>query len=533
MTTLLWTLIAIQTAMAAFDTIYHHELTERLAWRPSQRHELALHAARNLVYVALFIALGFLELHGVFAVLAIVALAVEVVITLADFIEEDMSRKLPVTERVNHTLLAINYGAILILVLPWLASRASDPASVTFVSHGAWSVLMVFAAFGAAIFGLRDLLASWRPEAVVTPPEDLVTALAHVPQKWVPVLRERTCANKELEQDDDSKKSHPALAARQTVLITGATGFIGRRLVQALTTAGHQVIVLTRDPAKAATLAPPFRLVTGLSQLPDDTHIDAIVNLAGEPIANGPWTVGKRHRILASRLRMTGNVVRLIKRLNAKPQVLVNASAVGWYGLQGDEVMTEGSDGRMCFSRQLCADWERAAVQAERFGVRVVRLRIGLVLGTEGGMLANMLAPFEYGLGGPFGSGQQWMSWIERDDLVRLIAHAIADPALKGPVNATAPEPVRNATFARELGHALHRPALLAVPAPLLRLLGDLAEELLLGGQRVIPEKALKSGFVFRHANLRSALGALLGSEACDASQHANMALGLPAAVKK
>src|SRR5882757_4738009 len=177
MTTLLWTLIAIQTAMAAFDTIYHHELTERLAWRPSQKHELALHAARSFVYVALFIVLGFLELHGVFAMLVMAALAVEVVITLVDFIEEDMSRKLPVTERVNHTLLAINYGAILILVLPLLASSAGDPASVTFVSHGTWSVLMVFAAFGAAIFGLRDLLASWRPEAVVPPPEDLVTAL--------------------------------------------------------------------------------------------------------------------------------------------------------------------------------------------------------------------------------------------------------------------------------------------------------------------------------------------------------------------
>src|SRR5207245_9848369 len=133
----------------------------------------------------------------------------------------------------------------------------------------------------------------------------------------------------------------------------------------------------------------------GLSQLADDTHVDAIGNLAGEPIASGPWTVGKRHRILASRLRMTGNVVRLIKRLNEKPAVLINGSAVGWYGPQGDETLTEGSDGRPCFPRQLCADWERAAVQAERFGVRVVRLRIGLVLRTEGSMLANILAPFE------------------------------------------------------------------------------------------------------------------------------------------
>jgi uncharacterized protein len=210
---------------------------------------------------------------------------------------------------------------------------------------------------------------------------------------------------------------------------------------------------------------------------------------------------------------MTGNVVRLIKRLHKKPAVLINASAIGWYGVQGDETLTEAADGRPCFTRQVCADWERAAVQAERFGVRVVRLRIGLVLGTEGGMLAKLLNPFEFGLGGRIGSGQQWWSWIERDDLVRLIAHAIATPSLTGPVNATAPEPVRNAAFARELGRVLHRPALLALPAAPLRLAaGDLAEELLLGGQRVIPEKALKSGFVFRYPSLAAAFAAILGS---------------------
>jgi uncharacterized protein (TIGR01777 family) len=483
MTTMLWTLIAIQIAMATFDTIYHHELTERLAWRPSQRRELKLHAARSLLYAMLFCVLGFLEVHGVLAMALMVVLVVEIFITLADFIEEDMSRKLPASERVNHTLLAINYGAILVLAVPVLVKWAGEPAAIKLVPHGYWSALMAFAAFGAVIFGLRDLAAARRLETNVIAPEDLVQALP----------------------------------ARQSVLITGATGFIGRRLVQALTTAGHQVIVLTRDPAKAASLNPPFRLITGLSQLPDDTHIDAIVNLAGEPVANGLWTVGKRHRILASRLRMTGNVVRLIRRLSHKPAVLVNASAIGWYGAHGDELVTEAADGRPSFGHSVCGDWERAAVQAERFGVRVVRLRIGLVLGTEGGMLAQMLPPFEYGLGGPIGSGRQWMAWIERDDMVRLIAHAIANPALTGAVNATAPEPVRNATFAHEFGRALHRPAFLRLPAGPLRLIaGEMAEELLLSGARVVPEKALKCGFVFRYPHLPGALAALLGTRPSD-----------------
>jgi hypothetical protein len=481
MTTLLWTLIAIQIAMASFDTIYHHELTERLAWRPSQRHELALHAARSFVYAALFLVLGFLEVHGVFAMLVLAALAVEVFITLADFVEEDMSRKLPATERVNHTLLAINYGAILVLAVPALVAWAGESAAIKVAPHGYWSALMVLASFGAVIFGARDLLASRRSDPLVAPAEDLVAALP----------------------------------PRQTVLITGATGFIGRRLVQALNSAGRDVIVLARDPARAAALIPPFRLITGLSQLPDETRIDAIVNLAGEPIANGLWTVAKRHRILASRLRMTGNVVRLIRRLKVRPGVLVSASAIGWYGNRDDERLTEAASGRPSFGNSICGDWERAATQAERFGVRVVRLRIGLVLGTEGGMLASMLAPFEYGLGGPIGSGQQWMSWIALDDVVRLIAHTIATCSLKGPVNATAPEPVCNADFTQELARALNRPAFLRIPAAPLRLLaGDLADELLLGGRRVIPEKALASGFAFRHETLRSAFAAILGASA-------------------
>ena len=275
-----------------------------------------------------------------------------------------------------------------------------------------------------------------------------------------------------------------------------------------------QVAFESRDPAKAATLTAPFRLVTSLDQVASGTPIDAIVNLAGEPIADGLWTTAKRRRILRSRLKMTRDVVRLIARLETKPALLVSGSAVGWYGLWQDEALTKFDGGKACFTRRLCESWERMAMRAQSHGVRVVRLRIGLVLGTEGGLLSRMLTPFEFGFGGPMGNGRQWMSWIERDDLVRLIAHVIATPKLCGAVNATAPVPVRNADFARELGRAFHRPAIIPIPAFALRLLGDLADELLLGGLQVLPDKALASGFTFRHDTLRSALAAILPRQA-------------------
>lgn len=479
----LWTLIAFQLAMGLFDILYHHELTERLAWRPSQRHELKLHGARNLLYAVLFLALGWFELYGVWAMLLIAVLAAEVVITLMDFVEEDVSRKLPASERVTHTLLALNYGAILALLVPVLVGWAGHATAIVPARYGFVSVLATFAAFGVMLFALRDVVASRRAPAL-----------------------------------PDAAPLVAALVGRQHVLVTGATGFVGRRLVAALASAGHEVTVLARDPAKAAALRPPFRLVTSLDQIASDTLIDAVINFAGEPIANGLWTRRKRRLILSSRLRMTRAVVRLIARLEHRPAVLVSGSAIGWYGAWQDEQLTEFDGGKRCFGHRVCEAWERAARKAERHGIRVVRLRIGLVLGTEDGMLSRMLTPFEFGLGGPIGSGRQWMSWIERDDLVRLIAHIVATPKLTGAVNGTAPAPVRNATFAQELARALHRPALLRMPASLLHhLAGDLADELLLSGRRVLPDKAQASGFRFRHETLPSALSAVLGGQTASA----------------
>ena len=475
----LWILIALQLAMGLFDIVYHHEMTERLAWRPSQRRELILHGMRNLIYAVLFIVLGWFEPHGVWAALIIALMGAEVVVTLVDFVEEDMSRKLPASERVTHTLLAINYGALLALVTPLLARWAALPSAFMPVYYGVVTWLAPGAALGVIMFGLRDVHAARRARRLVS---------------------------------GDAAELARVLPPRQRILITGATGFIGTRLVQALVGAGHDVTVLVRDPGKALALPTPLRVVTSLAQISNDAPIDAVINLAGEPIANGLWTLAKRRRILISRLRMTRHVVRLIARLEKRPAVLVSGSAIGWYGTWGDERLTEFDGGKRCFGHRVCEAWERAARKAEQFGTRVVRLRIGLVLGTDGGMLAQLLAPFEFGFGGPIGSGRQWMSWIELDDLVRLIAHAMVTPQLTGAVNATAPNPVTNADFTTELAHALGRPALLRLPAWLLHAVaGELADELLLGGKCVLPDKADVSGFKFRHETLRNAFGAMFG----------------------
>ena len=284
----------------------------------------------------------------------------------------------------------------------------------------------------------------------------------------------------------------------------GRDGFIGRRLVEALDAAS--VTVLTRN-AGGAALGGSVRVVTDLAAVEPDERFDVLVHLAGEPVAGGLWTAARRERILRSRPSVAERLVAFVERLEVKPRVWINASAVGWYGMRGEEPLDESADARDCFSHRVCAVAESAGAAAEAYGLRVVQLRIGLVLAREGGMLAQLLVPFRLGFGGRFGAGTHWMSWIERDDVVRLIAHVAADDTLRGPVNATAPNPVTNADFVRALGSAVGRPAFLRIPrAPVEALLGDLARELFFGGQRVLPAKALKSGFDFRHPDLREAL---------------------------
>lgn len=479
---LLWILITVQIAFGAFDTLVHHEMTERLAWRQSQRQELKLHGARNFFYAGVFLLIGWTAPKGLIAAFLLFVLAAEVVITLWDFVEEDRSRRLPASERVLHTLMALNYGAILALMAPVLAAWAREETALEFAYHGVYSWFCILGALGAGLFGARDLAASKRLDRIAPAP---AASLAE------------------------------GLDARRHVLVTGGTGFVGARLVEALVGAGNDVTVLTRNPERAmAQLPAPLRLITGVDQISDNERIDAVIHLAGEPISNGLWTKNKKRKVVESRVRLTQAIVALAERMKTKPGCFIAASAIGWYGMRGGEPLMETHKAETgSFSHESCEAVEQAARKMERCGVRTVRLRIGLVLGAEGGLLARMLTPFEFGLGGPFGAGRQMMSWITRDDLVRLIVHIMKTPALAGAVNAAAPGAVTNEAFTKTLAAALDRPAIFRVPALPLRLaLGRFADELLLGGQNVKPDKVQATGFEFEEPDLAAALRGIVGA---------------------
>lgn len=301
----------------------------------------------------------------------------------------------------------------------------------------------------------------------------------------------------------------------QTLLITGATGFIGHHLVRRRLAAGDHVIALSRNASHArATLDAAgngrVEVVTDLQQIADDRRIDAIVNLAGERILGMPWTAARRRKLLGSRLDTTRSIVQRVARLRHKPQVLVSASAIGYYGIHGDEPLNEDAAPQPIFQSQLCQQWEQAAQQAESLGLRVVRLRIGVVLGRDGGALPQLAGPVRFGLGAVLGDGRSYNSWIHLEDLLGLIEFAIATPALRGAVNATSPRPATHAETQRTLAQVLRRPLWLRAPAFLLRgLLGEMSQ-LLLDGQRVLPAQALAAGFQFSHPELRAALQDLL-----------------------
>ncbi|MGS1077951.1 TIGR01777 family oxidoreductase [Pseudoxanthomonas beigongshangi] len=287
------------------------------------------------------------------------------------------------------------------------------------------------------------------------------------------------------------------------ILLTGGTGFIGRPLCARLMAGGHRLTVWSRHPALARQRLPGVAVIEDLAEAGE---IEAVVNLAGEPLAARRWNARQKQAIRDSRLGTTAKLIRWMTPQLRRPHVLVSGSAIGYYGPRDDALLDESTPPGEDFAATLCRDWEYAAMQAEDLGLRVCRLRTGIVLGPDGGALGKMLPPFRWGMGGPFGDGRQWMSWIHREDLVSLIVWLLEQESAGGAYNGTAPEPVRNRDFARGLGRTLHRPALLPMPAPLLRLALGEAAQLLLTGQRVIPMHALVEGFRFRFPQLDDAL---------------------------
>ena len=295
------------------------------------------------------------------------------------------------------------------------------------------------------------------------------------------------------------------------ILITGGSGFVGRPLCRRLHDAGHELLVVSRSPSRAQALLPEGTEVRDSVLAFVDRAPEAIINLAGEPIADKRWSAAQKRRLIDSRLTVTRDLVTLCERLDTPPRVMISGSAMGYYGDQGDRDVTEQTPPQEEFAHRLCAEWESAALAAEPLGVRVVLLRTGLVLDAGGGTLAKLLLPFRLGLGGRLGSGRQYMPWIHREDWVSIALFLLERDDLAGPFNASAPHPVTNADFTRALAHHLHRPAVMAVPAGVLRLaLGEMSR-LLLTGARMRPARLEAAGFGFQYPTLDSALKAILG----------------------
>lgn len=300
----------------------------------------------------------------------------------------------------------------------------------------------------------------------------------------------------------------------KTILITGGSGFIGRHLCRAAIKRKYTVIVLTRDRSMAAKHLPSdVSLIDDLNQLEAYPAVDIVVNLAGQSLAEGRWTMKRKAQLLESRVGTTDKLFNYFKTSNAKPpQVVISGSAVGFYGAGNgeDKPITENAGSEANFSHYLCAQWEQSASQFESLGSRVCYLRTGIVLG-EQGALAKMLPPFKVGLGGPFGNGNHWMPWIHIQDIVNIVLYCINQTSLQGAINGTAPHPVRNNEFVKTLGAVLKRPAFFPLPATVVKLLfGQMGEELLLQGKAVVPKKLQDSGFQFQYTNLQSALSDII-----------------------
>ncbi|WP_394537451.1 TIGR01777 family oxidoreductase [Lysobacter enzymogenes] len=472
--TLFLSLLLLQIAMGALDTVAHHEVIEKLANRRSAALELKLHAARGFVYGCLFLVFAWLRPQGLWLAAVWLLVLIEVGITLWDFVVEDATRLLPNTERVLHTVLAVNGGAMFAVYAlatrgDWALASALAPAA-----HGWMSWALTAAAAGIGVSAVRDGLAA-RANAAEPAPRPLLA-------------------------------QHP----QQHFLVSGGTGFIGTALVEGLLAGGHRITVLSRDPRRAALrFGGRARCIADTAELRDDERIDVVVNLAGAPVVGPRWSPARKRALLASRVGTTDALRAWCDRATAKPALWLQASAVGLYGAHARSApeLREPAPVAGDFASELCAAWERAAAPVGERGVRLTTMRLGLVLHRSGGLLPTLSLAAALGGAARLGDGRQWFAWIHLDDVLRFVEHAVEHAGVRGPYNLVAPGGCSQAEFTRELARSLHRPAWLAMPAAPLRLaLGEMAT-MLLDGPVAAPQRLSDQRFVFAHPVLASALG--------------------------
>jgi len=465
------TLLLAQGVLGALDTIYHHELTVALPQRHSARLELSIHAIRSMFYGLLFLGMAHFAFQGTWALVIALLFALEIGLTLWDFVVEDRSRKLPAIERIMHTVLAVNGGAFFALYGAQLVEWSSLPTGLSGIDFGWRGWLLTLFALGVSASGLRDALAALRLQR-------------------------------------EGKPGNPfAGGAYKRVLVTGGTGFIGETLVNQLLDAGHTVSVLARDPLRAAYLFDGrARCLRTLSKLGHDETFDVIINLAGAPVAGPRWSPKRQAQLLASRVQTTQALIDWLKHARHKPALWIQASAIGFYGVRdASETLDENAALGDGFMAQLCTRWEQAAEPATAFGVRQVVMRLGVVFG-PGGALMPLLLPFRLGFGGRMGTGEQIMSWVHRDDVIQVIARAMDDASMSGTYNLVAPDAISQAAFAATAGKILKRPVWLHIPAAPVRALAGEMAQLFFDGQRVVPTRLLQAGYDFRYPTLDAAL---------------------------
>ncbi len=487
--TILFSILSLQVIIGSFISLWHHELIEKLPSEINARHELALHAARELIYSIIFFGLAWYEWRGSYSIILSALFFIMLMVSLCDIIIEDKTRKLSTLERILQTILVINIGIFLAVFYPILSNWFSSNSVMKPINYGVWSWILTLYSAGTLIWSLRLIYAAMNLHILKVP-------------EW---------QRKPFKKGENNNP--------KTYLITGATGFIGAALVRKLIENGDNIIALGRSLEKIHyKFGSRVEGITELKHFCSNKKIDVIINLAGENLASGLWTKKRKETFLNSRAGTSKSLVEFMNSLKNKPELFVSGSAIGFYGNRQDEELTEKSSPGNDFMANLCLKWEEEALRAEKLGIRVVRLRTGLVLGSGGGILQPLLLATKFCAGAIMGSGKQYMSWIDIDDIIHLILFTVSNNKINGAVNATAPNPATQRDFMKKLGAQLKRPVFLWAPAFMLRLIFRDMADLFLNGQKTLPAKAHEHGFEFLYPELEQSFDKIISKNTKNAA---------------